>query len=221
VAALRLARGLGWALGSASLLGLSGCVPGELFLAGGEEAGADARLDAPTDAREADRAREADTSRADGAMDDAGPDAMPDVAPGDVMPRGDSGPRDSGPADTGSLPPVFCGADAAACPVPSEVCCVSGGAPTSYGCAVALVGGNPCKETPVSCGGAADCPGGVCCAMLNLADTRIKGVSCQTSCTAAHTKVICNRASIPDECATLGLSCGPASLLPGFYQCGP
>jgi hypothetical protein len=203
---------LAWTLGAAAgLVAPLGCVPAELRLAEGDEAGHDATVDAPTDGRTADR----------GAVD---VDASKDGVAGD-SPIEDSATHDSGVADAGTTFP--CG-DLAACTAPTAACCASttavdfdaDTATTTYSCAN---GTCPHGDTPISCDEASQCPGGVCCGKLNLDDTGYIQVECRTSCGGDASPlfvVFCNPLANPDICTPLGKTCVESKLLPGFHICG-
>jgi hypothetical protein len=206
----RLARALG-STGLVALLALSalsGCVPGELRLAGGEEAGTDATLDGARDARLEDRGEVTDGP----SVRDAGMDALDSAV-------------ESGPVDTGS-PSLPCGD--AACPLTTDVCCVDSLGP-SYSCVAAtdIMGGHGCPDggTPLHCTDGADCVGKICCGRLNFEDTGYVDVSCQPTCPQSDSGslyiIFCDPAAMPDECTGLGKVCVSSKLLPAYDVCEP
>lgn len=216
MAALRHAWGLGWTLGSACLVALAGCVPGELFLSGGDAAGTDGKLDAPSDTRATDRGETADGSHTDAALPEGGHDDG--MAPDGMPPLPETGPRDAGP-----LPLVKCG-DAATCSVPPNECCVHR-APFTFVCQSASLAATCTSDgnTPVFCANATDCPGEVCCGTKS-SPTAIsyEHVECEPTCTSSdNTKIVfCDPSAMLDVCTPLGKSCMASTLLPFFYVCG-
>jgi len=203
-----------WVLGWAGLAAIAGCVPGELHLAGNEDGSVDATLDARGDTADRD-----DSSRSD---------AMHDTGSSETAPIEDVSPA---PPDGGPLPPVYCGSSK--CPVPSDICCVRGGLDAGspkYACQDSMSSSiKSCKSlggTPASCGVGADCPGNVCCGLLNSSDTAYLVVQCQSTCVedfdAGDLNVVfCDPSLSPDECTPIGKTCAPSILLPGFNVCGP
>ena len=201
--------GLAWALGSAGLVALSGCVPAELRLEDGDEAGQDATVDAHRDARTADGGEVVDASL--------------DRTAGDAGPIEDSATHDSGPADVGAT--FRCG-DLAACTAPNALCCASttavdhdaDTATTTYSCA----NGSCDAGTPILCDEASQCEGGVCCGTLNTEDTAYIQVECQPTCNedAGPYITFCNPSASPSVCTPLGQTCVGSVLLSGFHVCG-
>jgi hypothetical protein len=202
------------ALGSAWFFVFAACVPGELFVAGEGDGGADARLDAPR----LDRAAPVDASHGD----DAATDGAPDAAPGDATSMADAG-HDAG-ADV--LPPIYCGTTT--CPMTTDECCVSvgGGGTATYACAptslFACAGdGSVAQIVAVGCGQPADCPGEVCCALKDF-DDLIDRVHCQKTCgNDAGTQVVICNPDLPITGCKHGETCDPTSEVPGFYTCHP
>jgi hypothetical protein len=200
-----------WALGSAGLVGLWGCVPDELRLADGDEAGQDATVDAHRDARTSDRGEAVDVG------------ASRDGAAGDA-PIEDSATHDSGVADAGLT--FRCG-ERAACTAPTALCCASttavdfdaDTATTTYSCA-----NETCSpgDTPIFCDEASQCAGGACCGTLNSEDTAYIQVECQPTCGQSDGGlyvVFCSPSATPDVCTPLGRTCVESTLLPGFHVC--
>jgi hypothetical protein len=207
-------RGFAWVIGAAGLVAMTGCVPGELRLAGEEDGSA------------GDASRDTGVVRHDATVDVS---PLQDVRPNDVTPVIDaSPPEDMGPPDAGPLPPLSCG-DAAACAVPADFCCVRmiGGA-FKYACesatAMKMASCTGFQGTPVSCEQGADCPGQFCCGTKADGGAAYESVECQKTCDqdAGGSHIIfCNPEVIPDECAPFGRKCKPSTLLPGLDVCDP
>jgi hypothetical protein len=145
--------------------------------------------------------------------------ALPDRSEPDV--GGIDAGMDTGPTE----PPLYCGSNTT-CAAMQQICCVTPDPlminPPTYQC-MGTSSATDCADNsgvPVSCGGAEDCPGQICCGTRSSADAEYDHVRCATSCSGTYDVQFCDAPPAPDECTGQGLMCQESTLVPGYYVCG-
>jgi len=92
-----------------------------------------------------------------------------------------------------------------------------------------------CESTMASCpGGVAvtcdtpdECPGQVCCGVVDGNDDMYESIQCQDTCDPNDPTqhVLCDPNAVPDACASIPsvngppFTCTESTLLPGYYYC--
>ena len=136
------------------------------------------------------------------------------------------GPKDAGTdAASPKAATIYCGGGPGAkkCTAGAEVCCGSWfgrGSPT-YECEPA--GLIACAVgTSIACDDKTDCPNGqVCCGTLEE-NSGYTSVECRNKCNnfgGLRAVRFCDPNAANDECAAIGMYCGPSQSLPGYYVC--
>lgn len=132
---------------------------------------------------------------------------------------------DSGPLDPGTLcftqynPPIT-----TYCKNGTDLCCIK---QQASACIQQNQAFNCQGGTRLSCDDSSSCgPGKVCCGSLNSFNnnTYYSEATCASTC-AVSTQVpglrrFCDPNAVVDECLSIGLTCGPSNVLPGYSVCG-